>query len=169
MGIECALAGCVRNQANSKGDNMKIGFLVLGVALLFGGCSHVTTVKNVKTVTFKELTADRAPIGEVFKKGEGLVIHVEKGDKVPVELTAVFPFGELSAGENTLHAAEDFYLYVSPKEGLMISRDGVQFAAVQNIKGIKKIYGFKSGHVSLGFRVTKETPLELQAGVVVQP
>ena len=148
---------------------MKIGFLVLGATLLFGGCSHVTTVGNVKTVTFKELTADTAPIGEAFKKGEGLVVHVEKGDMVPVELTGVFPFGELNACENTLHAAEDFYLYVSPKEGLMISRNGTQFAAIHDIKGIKKIYGFKSGDVSLGFRATKETLPGLQAGVVVQP
>ena len=144
--------------------------LIWAVAVsALGGCSHVTQVSGAKTVEFTSLSEDSAPLAEAFKAGDGMVVHVKKGDEVPVELTASLPFGTLAAGDNRLVASEDFYLYVSPKEGVMIGRDGVRFASVGDMKGIKKVFGFSGGQVRVGFFASAETPSHLQVSVAAHP
>jgi hypothetical protein len=142
--------------------------ILLGPILVVGlGCSHFTTVSGADIVTLGELEENGEIFSEAMRSGKGMIIRIEKGERIPVVITATLPFAQLHAGENSLVATEDFYLYFS-KQAALISRDGVSFTPIYDTTGLKKMYGFTRGSASIGFSVSKEVPPSLAVGVTAQ-
>ena len=139
------------------------------LAMLFvSGCSHLTTVSGVETIKLKSIPEKGEILGKALQSGKGIIVYVEKGDSLPVRITAELPFAVFDAGDNSLVATEDFYLYFSSREAL-ISRDGISFAPLYDMKALKKLYGFERGRLSIGFSAGKEAMPSLSVGVATQP
>ena len=128
------------------------------------GCSHVQTISGVETIPLTELSGKGEQFGEKIKSGQGVIIHVAKGDALPVAITASLPFAQLNAGDNELVATHDIYFYID-RESFLVGRDGTRFAPVYDMKGLKKIFGFKQGMLQVGFGMQKGEAPKLRVGV----
>ena len=137
--------------------------LVFLMLLMTTACSHVETVRGVDSVTLRQLSENPASLAEKIK-GDRMIIHVEKGEALPVHLVVDLPFATLQSGENNLIAKEDVYLLVS-RDGFHISRDGTHFTPVHDNKGLKEIYGFEKGALSVGFGAGRTSPPGVIVGV----
>jgi hypothetical protein len=96
-----------------------------------------------------------------------VIVHVKKGDTLPVEISASLPFAKLVAGENKIVVTQDVYIYIDRKS-MLVGRDGTQFAPVYDMKGLKQIFGFKNGTLRVGFGMDKEGTSKLTVGVASQ-
>jgi hypothetical protein len=140
---------------------VSFGFLMSTIAT---GCA-TTTIEGAKAraVTLSRLKTE----GESFvKKGlesdEGLIVLIQKGESVKLNLAGNLGFAKVAPGENSVEFLQDIYIYVS-KKNMMISPDGVRFTPIHKGKAVKKLFGKKQGTFSLGFGITKEEGATISA------
>jgi hypothetical protein len=129
------------------------------------GCSRVQTLdrSTLKTVALRELTADPTAYQadlEAYTRGEsGLVLKIEEGDELPLELAVHHPLMSVDTGANTVRFQRDLYLYLSAQQ-LLISPDGERWAAIHDFETWKELFGgFDEGgrgSLSVGLGVTPE-------------
>ncbi len=138
--------------------------LSLLVAASVAGCSSIQTMKPAApTVLFGELEADPAKYGFGADKDgkprfprKGVVIKIPKGDKIPLQLAMDVTIATLEPGKNWLRFDRDVLLYIAHGE-FKISPDGRRWAAIHDVKAIKKLFGMKGrGHFGFGFGISKE-------------
>ena len=102
----------------------------------------------------QELKQNGSQIAQEIQK-DGLVVHLKAGESIALELAAELPFAKLQPGDNKLSFTRDVYLFIS-REGVMLSPDGVSFAPLQKVKGLKKLFGAEKGFFKVGFKVSKD-------------
>jgi hypothetical protein len=122
--------------------------------VLASGCSGITTIGPVKTLTMQELKQNGSQIAQEIQK-DGLVVHLKAGESIALGLGAELPFAKLQPGDNKLLFTRDVYLFIS-KDGVMLSPDGISFAPLQKVKGLKKLFGADRGFFRVGFKVSKD-------------
>lgn len=129
--------------------------LMLVVASSFG-CASIRTVPagRFETVTLDQLSSQGERLAPKVM-GDGVIVHVEKGQQIPLEFT--FRTSVLSAETKggTVTAQRELFLLIS-REGLLMSPDGARFAAVQDQDALKKLFGLNGGQFALGLGATKE-------------
>lgn len=128
---------------------------VLAVCLT-AACAPLRLVERgqYEVLTLETLESD----GERFASqlmGEGVIVLLEKGREVPLDLLIRSPLLTAKSTEGTVTAERDLYLLISGK-GLLLSPDGRRFAPVQNQRSMKKLFGLDGGQFALGFGVTRE-------------
>ena len=144
--------------------HVKLLLLIILTGMMATACSHTTSINNVKTIDYSMLLEGGKPLAQALQSDSGMIVRVKKGDRVPLLLTATLPFAQLQAGENSLVVTTDFYLYMS-KQGILISPDGKTFTPIYDMKGIKTLFGFKQGSLSIGFRAPKEEAPQMAVDV----
>jgi hypothetical protein len=139
---------------------MKPVFIGCVAILLFTGCSHIYRIDGAKLYTVSVSEARTEPgkweeFGKQISAGKAAIVRIEAGQKIPLKMTMALPVAGLVSGENQLVFTHDAYLYISSVK-LRISPDGQRWADIQDLRAQKKLFGFKKGDFSIGFRVTKE-------------
>jgi hypothetical protein len=155
--LETSFVTPKRSLSNNKGRHNMAQFNIAGTALVLAlaiGCSGITTIGPVKTVTTKELKQNSEQLAQALQ-GDGMVVHLTAGESIALELAAELPFAELEPGDNQISFTRDVYLFIS-KEGVMLSPDGVSFAPLHKMKSLKKLFGADKGSFRVGFKVSKE-------------
>ena len=82
-------------------------------------------------------------------------LKVEEGTRLPLELDSSLPFATFETGESFVEFVSDVYLYMSDKK-FMVSPDGQRWAEMGDWKAIKRVFGFKQGHLAIGLGVIKD-------------
>ena len=94
-------------------------------------------------------------VGKGIAAGKEYIFRIEKGQRIPIKLLMGSPIGTLEKSENIFSFDRDVYLLIS-KENMQVSPDGLRWAHINSMGSLKKLFGFKQGHVSVGFGATKE-------------
>jgi hypothetical protein len=138
---------------------------VVAVLLLGSGCSHVQTIDRsaVETVTLRELSANPGEYQDLLRAyadgSGGLILEIEEGDELPLELAIRHPLVSVDTGKNTVLFQRHMFIYLSAR-GLLISPDGERWAPIQEMDAWKELFGgFKEGRhgtLSVGLGVTAE-------------
>jgi hypothetical protein len=150
----------IKNLEGIMRGKMKPGLTCFAAILFFTGCSAIHRIDGVKLYTVSASEARTEPgkweeFGKQISTGKAVVVRLEAGQKIPLKLTMALPMANLVPGENQLLFTRDAYLYISPTK-FRISPDGQRWADIQDIKAQRKLFGFKKGDLSIGFRVTRE-------------
>lgn len=120
------------------------------------GCASIRVVERgqYERVTLETLETEGERLVPQML-GEGLVVFVEKGRQVPLEMSLRSSVLSAQTTGATVTAERDLYLFISAK-GLMLSPDGERFAPAQNERALKKLFGLNGGQFALGFGVTRD-------------
>jgi hypothetical protein len=143
----------------TKEAKMKPISMSFAVCIFLTGCTTVHRMDGTELTTISASDAQAEPgkweeIGKQVSAGKAVVVKIEAGQKIPLNLTMTSPMANLVPGENQLLFTRDAYLYISPAI-FRISPDGQRWAEIQDIKTQRKLFGFKKGNLSVGFGVAK--------------
>jgi len=140
----------------------KLMALLAAAFLLFAftGCAtiHRIDIDRGSVIPVSKILSDPAgseSIGKAVQEGKDVVLFVAKGQSIPLKINLDTPLVKVENGKNSLVFMQHTYLLIS-RSGFMVSPDGERWAAIQDLKALKKLYGFKGGSLSIGFGVSKE-------------
>lgn len=144
---------------------MRISPIVSLLAIWSTACGASVRTMDVShaptyTIASIEASPKESALGlqNALKTKDGAVLLLKKGDKVPVQLHAVFGPIALEPGENHIVFAQDTYLYFGPN-GILLSPDGTQWADISDSAALAKAFGLHGkGTFQFGFGVTKDRP-----------
>lgn len=144
------LVGDVRQRSGTRA-----AFNLCVIVAVLTGCGasvrtlDVSQAPSFTLASFNDMPAD--DLGKLMTTSpKAFVLLLKKGDRVPVKLRAAFGPIALEPGENYLVFSQDTYLYFSP-QGMFLSPNGKQWAAVQEGSALGKLYQLKQGTFQLGF------------------
>lgn len=137
--------------------------LVFASILFLTGCG--SNIQNIdvpddQIMSLEKLRNDdnatlKAMVAEV-NKSKTAVFKVVKGEKIPLELVFDTAYLELIPGDNYFVAKQDFYLYISDKQGLLLSPDGKAWAALNDADGVKQLFHMKGVKFHMDFNMNEE-------------
>ena len=123
-------------------------------------CAGPNQVARTATrLSIQELdTGDRAAVLSRLSRLP-VVLHFQKGDRIPVHFTLDSEFAALEVQPWTLVAKRDFYLLLRADGMPLLSRDGVDFEAPRKNKN----------SFLFGFALEGQRPAELRIGLGIWP
>ena len=105
---------------------------------------------------------------EQRKQDNEMIVRIEKGELVNLNLAFDVGFAKVVQGENKIQFRQDIYLLIYRKDGLMISPDGERFAPIHKVKAIKRLFGKKKGFLSVGAGISEEQGPHLTLGAFLK-
>lgn len=151
---------------------MNLRFLTQGalVLALATGCSGVRQldVKDTPTYTLADLQSQGdAAAARLTGKGGATIVHVRKGEELPVLMSIDVPGLTFVPGVNTLRFNRDLYLLISP-DGAFLSPDGANWAKMGDNRAMHELFGLgKGGTFQLGIGASKERGAFVNAAVAL--
>ena len=109
-----------------------------------------TDTANIERITLTQLKTDGEKYGNILRAGKPLIIKIPAGATIPIQLNLEVGFASFVPGDNNLRFDKATMLLISQK-GLLLSPDGKDWAPIQDIKGLKKIFNIKGGSLALQF------------------
>jgi hypothetical protein len=132
---------------------------LLGVAVLAALLAACTSVREMDVSGVPHVTLDdpsnAEAIGKAFEEKGAVVVHLRKGDTIPLRATLDLPVARLEAGENRLRLTREVWLYMS-REVARISPDGRRWADLGDLAGMEELFGFSGGTARIGFQATRD-------------
>jgi len=135
--------------------------LLAGILAQAGiGCAgvQVLDIDRSQVIPVSTLTPDSAAqrnLGKALQEGKEVVVFIPKGQSVPINVNLAVPMASLAPSKNNLVFTRDTYLLFSNSR-FMISPDAERWAPIGDFAAQKDLYGYKGGHLLIGFGVTKE-------------
>ena len=141
-------------------ENLKILLVIVLLPLFSIGCATVQRrdTAHLKVVPLAQLVDDPSQweaIGKEINDGKTILFKVAQGQRLPLKLIMDIPVGRVERSENILTFNRDLYLLLTRTE-LEVSPDGHRWAPLGNMRSLKKLFGFRTGQMSVGFRATKD-------------
>lgn len=128
------------------------------VCLAALACSSVRPqdLTGVEQMRLSDLTRNPDAFAKAIgKDGPGVILLLEKGDALPVQLTANLKFARIVSGRNRLVFDRDVYVHLSPN-GIRLSPDGKVWAPIQDTDQVEKVFGIAGGLMTFGFGVSED-------------
>lgn len=124
------------------------------------GCSGIRTMapENLNPLSLAAIKAEPARLSGLYEEvrngGEAL-IKVSAGDTLPLHLTMNLPVAEMRSTDGEIRFREDAFVHISGK-GVLLSPDAWQWARIDDVDALQKIFGMKGGSMSVGFEATRK-------------
>ena len=121
-------------------------------------CMGIQALKKdgVQTIPLPDLQANPDKYDFMgAMNGNGVIVMLPKGTKIPMNVAAEMSFVSLEPGKNFMVFNRDVYLFISMKK-TMISPDGERWAVVGDWKTIKSLFGVGQGDLTIGFGISKD-------------
>lgn len=144
-----------------------VSLVVLAAVSGCTGIHKMRRTENVQTITLDGMREDPSRWKGFYERiGQGgeAILHVPRGRAVPLKVDISLPMLRVVPGDNAVIFKQDVYLYLSSKK-VRVSPDGVRWADMKNMKAVKRLFGLKQGHLSIGFAATKEEGSYMLIGV----
>jgi hypothetical protein len=141
--------------------------LVLLVGLAAPGCSHtiVLDTSRLDVVPLGEFDAYMKDRGNPFADPEKrVVIRVPAGERIPLEFSLKVPFADLEGGPYAVRFRRDVFICLG-RGTMLLGFDGRNFAAIDDVRGLKEVAGVESGKVEVGFGVKKSEGAKIAVGL----
>lgn len=148
-----------RKSVNQLFRSWRVRVLLLSVVLTALGCAGPNRMaQRAPHLVFSDLYGEgRANAAQKLVRLP-LVIHLKKGDRVPVDLQIDSAFAVLETERIELIAKREFYILLRPKGPPLLSEDGVDFT--------KRT---RENYFTVGLHVTKKDPTVLIAYLGISP
>lgn len=140
--------------------NMFIAVWVIVLSSLFlQSCATIhrmdsTQLNIVPISTMTENPSKWRDIGKEIENGKTVVFSVAQGQRLPLKLVMDLPIGKIEKSMNTLLFSRDVYLSMS-RTGFEVSPDGQQWASVDDLKSMRKLFGYTKGEVAVSLSATE--------------
>lgn len=146
-----------------------LSLAVVGLALLTG-CSGIRQleVKDTPTYTLADLqTQGDAAAARLSGQNGPTIVHLRKGEALPVTLQLGLPGVTLLPGDNRLRFDRDVYVWIGA-DGAYLSPDGARWAQVGDHRAMRKLFGLgKGGSFQLGLGASKDRGAFISASVAL--
>ena len=137
-----------------------VPLLVAAVAGL-AGCSGVRTLgrNDITTYTLDRVQAElRAKNGALDLPEQGIIVKVDKGTRVPLNIDVSAPFASIEPGTNHVRFERDLFVHLT-RSGMEISPDGQRWAKVEDLRGLKQLFGSGGGSFAFGAGINAAGPM----------
>lgn len=139
--------------------NLRLLALTLWLLAVTSGCSGVRQfdLKDTPTYTLQTLqTQGDAAAARLSGQAGQTVVHVRKGEELPVEMSFDLPGLTFLPGANRLRVDRDLYLLIGPK-GAYLSPDGARWAQVGDGRALRQLFGLgRGGTFQVGLGASKD-------------
>lgn len=131
---------------------------LLGALLVIACAGPNQMAQRAPRLSFGDLSgAGRASAAQTLAQLP-VVIHLKKGDRVPVDLQLDSEFASVQTERIELVAKREFYILLRPKGAPLLSDDGVDFTKRP-----------RENYFTIGLHVTKKDPTVLIAYLGISP
>lgn len=135
-------------------------FLIGLLLLMSAGCASIYRADVMQLNVLRLSDVDNEPamweeVGKKIQGGNDVVLFIQKGQAVPIDMNVALPMATLQPGANRLVFTRDTYLLVSNSH-MRISPDGIRWADLSDLKTQNALFGYNGGALSVGLHSTKE-------------
>jgi hypothetical protein len=146
-------------------STLLLGFLLLMLA----GCAsiHHRDLAQLRIVPASDATSEPAKWQEIMKEiqeGKELVFHIREGQRIPLKVSLTHPVIKLLPGKNDLVFTRDVYLLIS-RSKMEISLDGQRWAAINDLKSQRALFGIEKRALFVSFGSTQEEGTQITVDI----
>lgn len=134
--------------------------VLLASAAGTGGCARTFARPDGAPVySVSQLKAELSAKGKDFTLPEaGMIVKLDKGSVMPIDLRASVPFATLEPGDNRVRVERDVWLLISPRQ-MAMSPDGERWARVQDLRAVQQLFGSRGrGAFQIGIGMNQDGP-----------